>query len=63
MVTEKSKGNSVAIETFTSWGKGDIVGVKTVDKNGRTVVTFGVNCAQNTKTRFLVPFKTVPRDC
>ena len=38
MVTEKSKGNSVAIETFNSWGKGDIVDVKTKDKNGRTIV-------------------------
>ena len=40
MATEKPEANSVAIETFTSWGKGDIVSMKAEDKNGRTMLTF-----------------------
>ena len=32
MATEKPKGNSVAMETFTGWGKGDIVNVKTEER-------------------------------
>ena len=34
------KGNMVELTTFKSWGKCDVIGHKTVDVNGKTMVNF-----------------------
>ena len=40
MTSKEKKGNKVDLQTFKNWGKENIFGVKTEEKDGRKLVHF-----------------------
>ena len=40
MSSEKSKGNTVKLKTFNTWPKTNLIGYKTIEKEGVTYVNF-----------------------
>ena len=39
-MSEKDKGNQVKLFTFEQWGVSDVIGYKTVENRGQTMVNF-----------------------
>ena len=56
-MVNKSKGNKIDLNTFKNWGKGNIIGYKTSEDNGRLYVTFSwcKVCARNKDSLFTHP--------